>query len=328
MSWCWTDERAAYLHASGAACRARAVSLDGAVLSGAVRLCAEDRDVANRNRAAALCAGVRSCRRLEKFSAALGSLSVENFKLLTSDNLYILSYVRSLIVALTSTAILLLIGYPVAYGMSRLPGRWQPIAMMLVIVPFWTSFLIRIYAWINVLQHDGLLNKMLLALGITSKPMVWLSTDSDISVSSTLLPFMILPLYATLSKMDDALLEAASDLGASRLKAFWLVICRCRCCVGAGMLLCFIPIVGEFVFQLAGSDRMMIGDTLLEFFTNKDWPVASAIAIVLLAAAGAAACLKLQRRHLEALAAQVPSFGLQHGLQRGLAFSICRSRFP
>jgi putrescine transport system permease protein len=244
----------------------------------------------------------------EKFSAALGSLSVENFKLLTSDNLYILSYVRSLIVALTSTAILLLIGYPVAYGMSRLPGRWQPIAMMLVIVPFWTSFLIRIYAWINVLQHDGLLNKMLLALGIISKPMVWLSTDAAmyLGIVYSYFPFMILPLYATLSKMDDALLEAASDLGASRLKAFWLVTVPLSLPgVGAGMLLCLIPIVGEFVIPdlLAGSDRMMIGQTLwLEFFTNKDWPVASAIAIVLLAVLLVPLLVyeKLQRRHLEA----------------------------
>ena len=243
----------------------------------------------------------------EKFSAALGSLSVENFKLLTSDNLYILSYVRSLIVALTSTAILLLIGYPVAYGMSRLPGRWQPIAMMLVIVPFWTSFLIRIYAWINVLQHDGLLNKMLLALGIISKPMVWLSTDAAmyLGIVYSYFPFMILPLYATLSKMDDALLEAASDLGASRLKAFWLVTVPLSLPgVGAGMLLCLIPIVGEFVIPdlLAGSDRMMIGQTLwLEFFTNKDWPVASAIAIVLLAVLLIPLLVyeKLQRRHLE-----------------------------
>ncbi len=244
----------------------------------------------------------------EKFSAALGSLSVENFKLLISDNLYILSYVRSLIVALTSTAILLLIGYPVAYGMSRLPGRWQPIAMMLVIVPFWTSFLIRIYAWINVLQHDGLLNKMLLALGIISKPMVWLSTDAAmyLGIVYSYFPFMILPLYATLSKMDDALLEAASDLGASRLKAFWLVTVPLSLPgVGAGMLLCLIPIVGEFVIPdlLAGSDRMMIGQTLwLEFFTNKDWPVASAIAIVLLAVLLVPLLVyeKLQRRHLEA----------------------------
>ena len=243
----------------------------------------------------------------DALAAALGALSAENFKLLTSDNLYILSYVRSLVVALTSTAILLVIGYPVAYGMSRLPQRWQPIAMMLVIVPFWTSFLIRIYAWINVLQHDGLLNKLLLVLGIIDKPMAWLATDSAmyLGIVYSYFPFMILPLYATLSKMDGALLEAAADLGASRLKAFWLVTFPLSLPgVGAGLLLCFIPIVGEFVIPdlLAGSDRMMIGQTLwLEFFTNKDWPVASAIAIVLLAVLLIPLLVyeKLQRRHLE-----------------------------
>jgi len=242
------------------------------------------------------------------FKAALGTLSLDNFKLLVSDDLYILSYVRSLAVAVTSTVILLLIGYPVAYGISRLPQRWQPIAMMLVIVPFWTSFLIRIYAWINVLQHDGLLNKALLALGIVDKPLVWLSTDAAmyLGIVYSYFPFMILPLYATLSKMDDALLEAAADLGASKLKAFWLVTVPLSLPgVGAGLLLCFIPIVGEFVIPdlLAGSDRMMIGQTLwLEFFTNKDWPVASAIAIVLLALLLVPLLVyeKLQRRHLEA----------------------------
>jgi putrescine transport system permease protein len=241
------------------------------------------------------------------FKTALGTLSLDNFKLLVSDDLYILSYVRSLVVAVTSAVILLLIGYPVAYAMSRLPHRWQPIAMMLVIVPFWTSFLIRIYAWINVLQHDGMLNKALLALGIVDKPLVWLSTDAAmyLGIVYSYFPFMILPLYATLSKMDDTLLEAAADLGASRLKAFWLVTVPLSLPgIGAGLLLCFIPIVGEFVIPdlLAGSDRMMIGQTLwLEFFTNKDWPVASAIAIVLLALLLVPLLVyeKLQRRHLE-----------------------------
>ena len=243
----------------------------------------------------------------DAFKTAMSALSFDNFKLLASDDLYIFSYVRSLVVAITSTAILLLIGYPVAYGMSRLPQRWQPIAMMLVIVPFWTSFLIRIYAWINVLQHDGLLNKALLALGIIDKPLVWLSTDAAmyLGIVYSYFPFMILPLYATLSKMDDALLEAAADLGASKLKAFWLVTFPLSLPgIGAGVLLCFIPIVGEFVIPdlLAGSDRMMIGQTLwLEFFTNKDWPVASAIAIVLLVVLLVPLLVyeKLQRRHLE-----------------------------
>ena len=122
-----------------------------------------------------------------------------------------LSYLRSLVVAAVSTSILLLIGYPIAYGMARLPQRWQSVAMMLVIVPFWTSFLIRIYAWINILQHDGLLNKILLALHLVSAPVVWLSTDSAmyLGIVYSYLPFMILPLYATLAKMEPALLEAA-----------------------------------------------------------------------------------------------------------------------
>ncbi|MEH2566458.1 ABC transporter permease [Bradyrhizobium sp. AZCC 2289] len=244
---------------------------------------------------------------LAAIKAAFGELSPDNFKLLISDNLYILSYLRSLVVAVTSTVILLAIGYPIAYGMARLPQRWQSVAMMLVIVPFWTSFLIRIYAWINILQHDGLLNKILLALHIVSTPIVWLSTDSAmyLGIVYSYLPFMILPLYATLAKMDAALLEAASDLGAPPRQAFWLVTFPLSLPgVGAGALLCFIPIVGEFVIPdlLAGSNSMMIGQTLwLEFFTNRDWPVAAATAIALLALLVPPLLLydRLQRRQLE-----------------------------
>ena len=241
-------------------------------------------------------------------TGAFAALSLDNFRLLVSDNLYLFSYLRSLYVAVTATAILLVIGYPVAYGMARLPQRWQPIAMMLVIVPFWTSFLIRIYAWINILQHDGLLNRMLLALHLVSQPVVWLSTDSAmyLGIVYSYLPFMILPLYATLSKMDPALEEAAADLGASPNRVFWLITFPLSLPgVGAGVLLCFIPIVGEFVIPdlLAGSNSLMIGQTLwLEFFTNKDWPVASATAVVLLALLIAPLLLydRLQRRQLEA----------------------------
>jgi putrescine transport system permease protein len=226
--------------------------------------------------------------RREATMAALQQLSFDNFKLLVSDNIYILSYLRSVMVALLSTAMLLVIGYPVAYGMARLPQRWQAIAMMLVIVPFWTSFLIRIYAWINILQHDGLLNTVLLRLHLISAPLVWLSTDTAmyIGIVYSYLPFMILPLFATMAKQDPALLEVAADLGASPSQAFWRVTFPLSLPgVGAGALLCFIPIVGEFVIPdlLAGSDALMIGQTLwLEFFTNKDWPVAAAVAVVLL----------------------------------------------
>jgi putrescine transport system permease protein len=241
------------------------------------------------------------------FKAALASLSPDNFYLMVSDDLYVLSYLRSLIVATASTSILLLIGYPIAYGMARLPKRWQSVAMMLVIVPFWTSFLIRIYAWINILQHDGLLNQILLALHVVSSPIVWLSTDTAmyIGIVYSYLPFMILPLYATLAKMDPALEEAAADLGSSPRQVFWLVTFPLSLPgVAAGVLLSFIPIVGEFVIPdlLAGSDSLMIGQTLwLEFFTNKDWPVASAAAVLLLVLLLIPLLFyeRLQRRQLE-----------------------------
>ena len=243
----------------------------------------------------------------EAIKAAFAALSLDNFKLLASDGLYVLSYLRSLVVAGVSTSILLVIGYPVAYGMARLPQRWQAIAMMLVIVPFWTSFLIRIYAWINILQHDGLLNQILLVLHVVSAPVVWLSTDSAmyLGIVYSYLPFMVLPLYATLSRMDPALLEAANDLGASPRQAFWRVTFPLSLPgVGAGALLCFIPIVGEFVIPdlLAGSNSLMIGQTLwLEFFTNKDWPVASAVAVILLILLIVPLLFydRLQRRQLE-----------------------------
>lgn len=240
--------------------------------------------------------------------AAFGLLNADNYRLLASDSLYLASYLRSLFVATSATAILLVIGYPIAYGMARLPTRVQPIAMVLVIVPFWTSFLIRIYAWINILQHDGLLNQALMALRIVSAPVAWLSTDSAmyLGLVYSYLPFMILPLYATLAKLDPTLLEAAHDLGCSRREAFRRVTWPLSWPgIGAGALLCFIPIVGEFVIPdlLAGSDNLMIGQTLwLEFFTNKDWPVASAIAIVLLVLLLVPLAIydRVQRRQLEA----------------------------
>lgn len=238
---------------------------------------------------------------------ALAALSLDNFRLLLSDSLYVLAYLRSLVVAFSSTAMLLLIGYPIAYAMARLTRRLQAVALLLVIVPFWTSFLIRIYAWINILQHDGLLNRLLLALHLIARPVAWLSSDSAmyLGIVYSYLPFMILPLYATLSRMEPALQEAAADLGAAPGAVFRLVTLPLSLPgVAAGVLLCFIPIVGEFVIPdlLAGSDRLMIGQALwLEFFTNRDWPVASAAAIVLLALllAPLVAYDRLQRRRLE-----------------------------
>jgi len=215
-------------------------------------------------------------------------LSLDNYVFLGSDPLYVVSYMKSLQIAAFSTLLLLVIGYPIAYAITRTPPRLQAVLVVLVILPFWTSFLIRIYAWMNILQHDGPLNQLLLALHIVREPPAWLSTNTAvyIGIVYSYLPFMVLPLYATLQKMDDNLLEAAADLGCPRWKTFWLVTVPLSLPgVGAGTLLCFIPIVGEFVIPdlLGSSDTMMIGQTLwTEFFANKDWPVAAAIAVVLL----------------------------------------------
>jgi putrescine transport system permease protein len=219
----------------------------------------------------------------------VSALTLDNFRLLLGDWLYVSSYLRSLTFAFVSTLILLAIGIPIAYGMARAPRRLQPVLVIAVILPFWTAFLIRIYAWITILQRDGLLNDALLALGIISTPVTWLATDTAIYIGIvySYLPFMVLPLYASFEKMDETLLEAAADLGCPRWKAFWLVTLPLALPgVIAGSLLCFIPIVGEFVIPdlLGGSDAMFIGQTLwTEFFSNKDWPVASALATVLLA---------------------------------------------
>jgi len=216
------------------------------------------------------------------------ALSWDNYAILAGDTLYISSYVKSLEIAALSTFLLLLIGFPIAYAMSRVSGRKQAVLVMLVILPFWTSFLIRVYAWITILQHDGLLNRLLLGLRIVDEPVRWLSTDTAIFIGIvySYLPFMVLPLYATLQKMDESLLEAAADLGCRRWQSFWKVTVPLSLPgVAAGALLCFIPIVGEFVIPdlLGGSQNLMIGQTLwVEFFSNRDWPVASAIAIVLL----------------------------------------------
>ena len=224
----------------------------------------------------------------EGFKQFVTALSFENYAFIASDWLYLASYLKSLEVAAGSTALLLLIGFPLAYGMARAPRRWQPALFMLVVLPFWTSFLIRIYAWVNILQRDGLLNQVLLALRIVDEPPAWLSTDTAvyIGIVYSYLPFMVLPIYATLEKMDESLIEAATDLGCPRWKAFWLVTLPLSLPgVIAGALLCFIPIVGEFVIPdlLGSSQTMMIGQTLwTEFFANKDWPVASAVAVVLL----------------------------------------------
>jgi putrescine transport system permease protein len=215
-------------------------------------------------------------------------LSLESYALLASDAIYATSYLRSLQMAVIATLILLIVGYPIAYGMARAPKTAQFVLVMAVMLPFLTAFLIRIYAWVNILQREGLLNDALMALGVIREPLVWLASDTAIYIGLvySYLPFMVLPLYASLNRMDETLLEAAADLGCPWWKAFWLITVPLSLPgVAAGALLCFIPIAGEFVIPdlLGGSESIMIGQLLwTEFFLNKDWPVASAVAVAML----------------------------------------------
>ena len=172
--------------------------------------------------------------------------------------------------------------------MARAPDEWRPTLMMLVILPFWTSFLIRVYSWMGILGREGVLNQVLMWTGIINEPLTILNTNTAvyIGIVYTYLPFMILPIYATLDKLDVSLLEAAEDLGCTRTSAFWLVtLPLARPGIIAGCFLVFIPTLGEFVIPslLGGSDTLMIGKVLWEEFSaNRDWPVASAVAVVLL----------------------------------------------
>ena len=212
----------------------------------------------------------------------------ENFVFLTTDDLYWKAYLSSLKIALFSTVMALLVGYPMAYGMARAPEEWRPTLMMLVILPFWTSFLIRVYAWVGILSNEGFLNQFLLWTGVISTPLAIMNTTTAvyIGIVYTYLPFMILPIYAALDRLDESLIEAAQDLGCSRTKAFWLVtVPLSRSGIIAGCFLVFIPALGEFVIPslLGGSGTLMIGKVLFEeFFNNRDWPVASAVAVILL----------------------------------------------
>jgi putrescine transport system permease protein len=236
-------------------------------------------------------------------------LTLDGYRLIASDPLYLASFGKSLVVATLVTALLLALGFPLAYGIARSPRRWQPLLVMAVVLPFWTSFLIRVYAWMNILQRDGLFNDALMALHIVDKPVGWLSTDTAVVIGLfySYLPFMVLPLYASLEKLDASLLEAAADLGCTRRQAFFKVTLPLAWPgVAAGSLLCFIPITGEFVIPdlLGGSRSLMIGQTVwLEFFSNRDWPVASALAVVLLALLLVPMILyeRLQQRQLQGM---------------------------
>lgn len=218
----------------------------------------------------------------------LSQLDFENFVFLTDDDLYWKAYLSSLQIASISTFFTLLVGYPMAYAMARAPEQWRPTLLMLVILPFWTSFLIRVYAWVGILSGEGFLNQFLMWTGIVSDPLTILNTNTAvyIGIVYTYLPFMILPIYSALDRLDGSLIEAAEDLGCSRIKAFWLVtIPLSRNGIIAGCFLVFIPALGEFVIPslLGGSGTLMIGKVLFEeFFSNRDWPVASAVAVILL----------------------------------------------
>jgi len=216
------------------------------------------------------------------------TLNLGNFLFLLEDNLYWKAFLNSLKVAAISTFFCLLIGYPMAYAIARADNTKRTVLLMLVILPFWTSFLLRVYAWIGILKNNGLINNFLLWIGVIDEPIVMLQTDFAIYVGIvySYLPFMILPLYANLEKMDLTLLEAAQDLGCGPFKAFLKITLPLSIPgIVAGSMLVFIPAVGEFVIPtlLGGPEALMIGKVLwTEFFNNRDWPVASAVAIALL----------------------------------------------
>jgi putrescine transport system permease protein len=216
------------------------------------------------------------------------SLNIGNYLFLFTDDLYLLSYLQSLKVAFISTVLCLLIGYPMAYAIARASPSWRNVLLLLVVLPSWTSFLIRIYAWIGLLKNNGYINNLLMALGLIDQPLAILHTPMAvyIGIVYAYLPFMILPIYANLVKLDLSLLEAAYDLGARPWRTFLSVtLPLSKAGIIAGSMLVFIPAVGEFVIPelLGGPQTLMIGKILWqEFFNNRDWPVASAVAIVML----------------------------------------------
>jgi putrescine transport system permease protein len=221
-------------------------------------------------------------------SVHFAKLNVQNYAFIFMQSLYFEAFLSSLKVAAISTIFCLLLGYPMAYGIARADASWRNTLLLLVILPFWTSFLVRVYAWIGLLRNNGLINNVLMSLHIIDEPIVMMQTDFAmyIGIVYSYLPFMILPLYANLEKHDNTLLEAAVDLGATPFKAFLKVTLPLSIPgIVAGSMLVFIPAVGEFVIPrlLGGTDSLMIGRVLWdEFFLNRNWPMASAVAIALL----------------------------------------------
>jgi putrescine transport system permease protein len=223
----------------------------------------------------------------ERIGEFLSALDLENFRLLLSDDLYVAAFLSSLRIAGIATALTLAIGYPLALAITRAPKGWQPLLLTLIIIPFWTSFLIRVYAWSGILRNEGVLDQTLGGLGLTSGPLDILPSEAAVilGIVYCYLPFMVLPVWASLTKIDPRLSEAAADLGATP----WRVLATITWPLSlpgvlAGSLLVFIPAVGEVVVPdlLGGPDTLMIGRVLwTEFFGNRDWPVAAAIAVVL-----------------------------------------------
>jgi putrescine transport system permease protein len=216
-------------------------------------------------------------------------LHFSNFAFVFGDSLYVAAFLNSLQVAGISTLLALLLGYPMAYGIARAPGTWRNILFLMVVLPFFTSFLLRVYAWMGLLGRNGPINGLLLALGLVHEPLQLMQTDFAVYLGMvySYLPFMVLPLYTAIEKLDLTLLEAAADLGCRPVKAFLTItLPLTKEGIVAGCLLVFIPAVGEYVIPalLGGPDTLMIGRVVWdEFFGNRDWPVASALAIVLLA---------------------------------------------
>ncbi len=215
-------------------------------------------------------------------------LNLGNYIFLSEDELYLAAYLGSLRIAFFSTLLCLLIGYPMAYAIARASKQAQTALLLLIMMPTWTAILIRVYAWMGILSNNGLLNSFLLWLGVIDSPLQILNTNLAvyIGVVYSYLPFMILPLYANLVKHDTSLLEAASDLGAKSFTSFWrITVPLSKNGIIAGSMLVFIPVVGEFVIPelLGGPETLMIGKVLWqEFFNNRDWPVASALAVIML----------------------------------------------
>ena len=215
-------------------------------------------------------------------------LNFASYLFIGGDTLYIQTYLSSIEYALITTIICLVIGYPFSYFMARSPKHLQPMLLMLIMLPFWTSFLLRIYAWKTLLVSNGAINNVLLALGIIHEPLAMMNNSFSLLVGMvySYLPFMILPLYANLSKLDLRYLEAAADLGTSPFKTFWLItVPLSKAGIIAGSMLVFIPAVGEYVIPelLGGPNTLMIGRVLWdEFFSNNDWPMASSVAVVMI----------------------------------------------